>query len=59
MPTIISGKTMLYDTASSGVLSDINYTGFHTQSTSYTGLTLVTTTGTITGDVSVYGYKKG
>jgi hypothetical protein len=59
MPTIISGKTILYDTASSGVLTDINYTGFHTQSTSYTGLTLVTTTGTITGDVSVYGYKKG
>ena len=34
-----------------------SYFGFHNQSTSYTGLTIYTSTGTFTGTVSVYGYK--
>lgn len=33
-------------------------TGYHNQSTSYTGFTLFPNTGTITGSVSVYGYSK-
>jgi hypothetical protein len=32
--------------------------GTHNQSTSYTGFTLLTSTGTITGEISVYGYNK-
>lgn len=32
--------------------------GRHTDSTSYTGFSLVTSTGTMTGSVSVYGYTK-
>ena len=57
MPTIISGRTMLYDTASSGIFTHINYGGFHTQSTSYTSLNLIATTGTITGVAKIYGYN--
>lgn len=33
-------------------------TGYHTQSTSYTGFTLFPNTGNMTGSVSVYGYSK-
>lgn len=58
MPTIASGKSLTYDTGSSGLLADVSYTGFHTQSISYTGITLVSSGGTISGDVSVYGYTK-
>lgn len=58
MYSSISGKSMTYDTASGGVLSDVNYTGMHIQTVSYTGFTLFPNTGTISGDVSVYGYTK-
>lgn len=34
------------------------FTGLHNVATSYTGLTILVATGTITGTVSVYGYKK-
>jgi len=57
MPTIISGKSVAYDTATSGVLSDINYSGWHTQATSYTALNLIPNTGTITGTAKIYGYN--
>jgi hypothetical protein len=56
-PTIISGKTTTYNTASSGIISDVNYTGWHNVSTAYTGFTMIPTAGTTTGTIKVYGYK--
>jgi hypothetical protein len=58
MYTLISGKSLTYDTASSGILADVNYTGMHVQGTAYTGFTAFPSAGTISGDVSVYGYTK-
>jgi hypothetical protein len=56
-PTIISGKTAAYNTASSGLLADVNYSGWHNVSTAYTGFTIIPTAGTTTGTIKVYGYK--
>lgn len=33
--------------------------GYHTQATSYDGITFIASTGTITGTISVYGYSNG
>lgn len=54
------------DSYASGYRTDLtnNYwsyyrTGIHNQSVSYTGFTIISGTGTMTGTVSVYGYKAG
>jgi hypothetical protein len=57
-PTFLSGKGQRFDSTGIGVLGDVNYTGRHSLSTSYTGFTIITSTGTTTGSVSIYGYKK-
>jgi hypothetical protein len=57
-PTFISGKISKFDSTGIGILADFNYTGRHSLSTSYTGFTILTSTGTTTGSVSVYGYNK-
>jgi hypothetical protein len=57
-PTFLSGKLSRFDSTGIGILGDFNYTGRHSLSTSYTGFTILTSTGTTTGSVSVYGYNK-
>jgi hypothetical protein len=57
-PTFLYGKGQRFNTTGIGILGDYNYTGRHSLSTSYTGFTILTSTGTTTGSVSVYGYNK-
>lgn len=47
-------KSMAWDVHNE---QNLTYTGFHNQSTSYDGFTLLTTTGNATGTIRVYGYK--
>jgi hypothetical protein len=55
----IATPTNFTSFSSSGESSGLSryIVGTHNQSTSYTGFTLLTSTGTITGAVSVYGYN--
>ena len=54
-PTTFIGNTV--GRSSAGVLQGGTIAGNHTTSTSYDGLTILTSAGTVTGNISVYGYK--
>jgi hypothetical protein len=60
-PFETSATPMTYHSWSGDGTSGFNLwgAGRHTGSTSYTGFSLITSSGTITGTVSVYGYKAG
>ena len=54
--TILSGTTSYNDGATVGIAGSIG--GRHTLTTSYTGVSVVADSGTITGTVSIYGFNK-
>jgi hypothetical protein len=55
VPTVLLGQFGSKDSASTFIN---NFGAYHSDSTSYTGFTIFPNTGTFTGSVSIYGYRK-
>jgi len=55
--TIVSGNILGTDSTTAAIDGGLNV-GYYTAEVSFTGFSLIPASGTITGDIQVYGYKK-